>query len=82
MNGQSELQIDLADHHFEHDGTTVVHGNFALRIPETFLSTMWGIDDPNTLASDGLNASVGAAAARSPSPSSRATPECRSRSPA
>lgn len=59
-NGQNELQIDLADYHFEHDGTTLVHGNFYLRIPETFLSTMWGINDPNTLASDGLAASIGA----------------------
>jgi len=58
--GQNELQIDLADHHFEHDGTTVVHGAFHLRIPETFLATMWGINDPNTLATDGLNATVGA----------------------
>ncbi len=58
--GQNELQIDLADHHFEQDGTTVVHGDFYLRIPETFLATYWGINDPNTLATDGLNASVGA----------------------
>lgn len=59
-NGQNELQIDLADHHFEQNGTTVVHGNFYLRIPETFLATYWGINDPNTLATDGLNASIGA----------------------
>ena len=59
-NGQNELELDLADYHFEHDGTTLVHGDFYLRIPETFLSTLWGIDDPSTLATDGLNASIGA----------------------
>ena len=60
VSGQNELQIDLADHHFLDDGTTLVHGDFHLRIPETFLSTMWGINDPTTLATDGLNASIGA----------------------
>ncbi len=60
VNGQNELQIDLADYHFEHNGVTVTHGNFSLRIPETFLATMWGINDPASLASDGLNASIGA----------------------
>lgn len=59
-NGQNELQIQLADHHFLQDGTTVVHGNFYLRLPATFLSTMWGINDLSTLATDGLNASIGA----------------------
>jgi hypothetical protein len=58
--GVNELELDLADYHFEHDGTTRVHGDFYLRIPATFLSTFWGINDPNTLATDGLNASVGA----------------------
>jgi hypothetical protein len=58
--GQDELAISLADHHFEHDGTTLVHGDFYLRIPEAFLATYWGINDPNTLATDGLDASVGA----------------------
>jgi len=61
-NGQNELQIDLADHHFLQNGTTVVHGNFYLVIPDTFLSTYWGINDPSTLATDGLNATVGAGA--------------------
>jgi len=60
VNGQNELEIDMADHHYLQDGTTVVHGDFYMRIPETFLSTYWGINDPSTLATDGLNASVGA----------------------
>ncbi len=59
-SGQNELQIELADHHFEHDATTVVHGDFSLRIPAAFLATMWGINDLSTLATDGLNASIGA----------------------
>jgi hypothetical protein len=59
-NGQNELKIDLADYHFESDGTTRVHGDYYLRIPESFLSTMWGINDPSTLATDGLDASIGA----------------------
>jgi len=62
VSGQNELQIDLADHHFLQNGTTVVHGNFYLVIPDTFLSTYWGINDPSTLATDGLNATVGAGA--------------------
>lgn len=60
VDGQNELLIQLTDHHFLHDGTTVVHGDFYLRIPAAFLATYWGINDPNTLATDGLNASVGA----------------------
>jgi hypothetical protein len=59
-DGGPELQIALADHHFLHDGVTVVHGDFYLRIPAGFLATYWGINDPNTLATNGLNASVGA----------------------
>ena len=52
--------IQLTDHHFLQDGTTLVHGDFYLRMPKAFLKEYWGIDDPTTLASDGLNASVGA----------------------
>jgi hypothetical protein len=59
-NGQNELELDLTDYHFEHDGTTPVRGDFYLRIPATFLATYWGINDPATLATDGLNASIGA----------------------
>jgi hypothetical protein len=55
-----ELEIELVDHHYESDGTTVVHGDFYLRIPAAFLATYWGINDPATLATDGLNASIGA----------------------
>jgi len=60
VNGQNELLIQLTDHHFEHDGTTLVRGDFYLRIPAPFLATYWGINDPSTLATDGLNASIGA----------------------
>jgi hypothetical protein len=60
VDGQNELQIDLADYHYLHDGATVMHGNFYLRIPATLLATTWGINDLSTLATDGLNASVGA----------------------
>ena len=55
-----ELQIELADHHFLHDGVTAVHGDFYLRIPAGFLATYWGINDPTTLSTNGLAASVGA----------------------
>ena len=37
-----------------------MHGDFYLRIPAAFLSTYWGINDPSTLSTDGLNASIGA----------------------
>lgn len=60
VNGVPELQIELTDHHYEHDGTTLVRGNFYLRMPAQFLNAYWGIDDPSTLASTGLAASVGA----------------------
>lgn len=56
----NELVISLADHHFEHDGTTLVKGEYYLRIPAAFLATYWGINDPTTLATTGLNASIGA----------------------
>jgi hypothetical protein len=59
VNGQNELQIQLTDHH-EDNNLAVVHGDFYLRIPAAFLSTYWGINDPSTLATDGLNASIGA----------------------
>jgi Fibronectin type III domain len=60
VDGQNELVLGMTDHHFEHDGTTLVKGDFYLRIPAAFLSTYWGINDPTTLATDGLNASIGA----------------------
>ncbi len=60
VNGVNELEIQLTDHHLEHDGTTQVKGDFYLRIPAAFLATYWGINDPTTLATDGLNASIGA----------------------
>lgn len=60
VDGQPELQIQLTDHHFLDDATTLVHGDFFVRIPAAFLLTYWGINDPATLATDGLNASIGA----------------------
>jgi hypothetical protein len=59
VGDQNELVLGMTDHHFEHDGTTLVHGDFYLRIPAAFLSTYWGINDPSTLSTDGLNASIG-----------------------
>jgi hypothetical protein len=56
----NELELDLTDHHFEHDGTTLVKGEYYLRIPASFLSTYWGINDPSTLSTGGLAASIGA----------------------
>lgn len=61
--GPYELEIQLADHHFLQDGVTVVHGNFWMRIPAAFLMAFYGIDDPATLATDGLAASIGAGTA-------------------
>lgn len=55
----NELELDLADHHFEHDGTTLVKGEYYLRIPASFLKVFWGIDDPSTLSTGGLAASIG-----------------------
>jgi hypothetical protein len=59
-NGPAELEIQMADHHFLSDGVTVVQGNFWMRIPAAFLAAFYGINDPSTLATDGLAASIGA----------------------
>lgn len=58
--GPYELEIQMADHHFLQDGVTVVHGDFWMRIPAAFLMAFYGINDPSTLATDGLAASIGA----------------------
>jgi len=55
----NELELDLTDHHFQHDGTTLVKGEYYLRIPAAFLKTFWGIDDASTLSTGGLAASIG-----------------------
>lgn len=55
-----ELQIQLADHHFQEDGTTLVQGNFFVHIPAAFLNAIFGINDPSSIQTDSLDASIGA----------------------
>jgi hypothetical protein len=53
--GVDQLLIRLANAHLESDGITVFHGFVHLRIPNAFLRNAYGIDDPATLTSAGLD---------------------------
>jgi len=53
--GEEQLLVRLANHHFRADGTTVFEGEAHLRIPNAFLDTTYGIDDPASLTSAGLD---------------------------
>jgi hypothetical protein len=53
--GVDQLLIRLANAHLQSDGTTVFHGFVHLRIPNAFLRNAYGIDDPATLTSAGLD---------------------------
>jgi Fibronectin type III domain len=53
--GVDQLLIRLAAPHFLMDGTTVFHGFVHLRIPNAFLRNAYGIDDPATLTTAGLD---------------------------
>jgi hypothetical protein len=52
--GEQQILVRLANPHFEQDGTTVFEGFVHQRIPNAFLQTVYGIDDPSTLTSSGL----------------------------
>ncbi len=52
--GASQLRVPLASHHFLGNGTTVFEGRAEVRIPNEFLKTVYGIDDPASLTSAGL----------------------------
>jgi len=54
-SGEEQLLVRLANHHFREDGTTVFEGEAHLRIPNAFLTTTYGIDDPASLTSAGLD---------------------------
>jgi Fibronectin type III domain len=53
--GVDQLLVRLANPHYESNGTTVFHGFVQLRIPNSFLREAYGIDDPTTLTSAGLD---------------------------
>jgi hypothetical protein len=63
--GTQQIVIDLANPHFRMDGVTVFQGFVHQRIPNAFLHTVYGIDDPATLTGSGLVAAVSGSAAGS-----------------
>lgn len=54
-SGNDYLQINLANRHFRSDGTTVVHGHGELRIPNAFLREVYGVPNPASMTTAGLN---------------------------
>lgn len=53
------MRLDLADPHFELDGTTVHHGHFEAVLPNAFLRENFFIPDPSTLTPAGLTVAGG-----------------------
>jgi hypothetical protein len=56
--GVGYFTFDLANPHNRIDGSTVFTGEFHQRIPNGFLKSVYGIDDPASLTASGLTASV------------------------
>ena len=54
----NELVLQLADQHEFPDGTTFV-GYFHLLIPDSFLESVYGVNDPATISTSGVAASIG-----------------------
>jgi hypothetical protein len=54
----NELVLQLADQHEYPDGTTFV-GFLHLLIPDSFLESVYGVNDPSTISTSGLSASIG-----------------------
>ncbi|HET7530139.1 MAG TPA: fibronectin type III domain-containing protein [Mycobacteriales bacterium] len=54
--GLPQLIVNLANPHYYTDGSTVFHGFVHMRIPNRFLRTVYGIDDPASMTSSGLTA--------------------------
>lgn len=52
--GLNRIVLELANSHHYQDGTTVFTGFAHLRIPNSFLTTVYGIDNPATLTSAGI----------------------------
>lgn len=57
-SGADELVFQLADQHLLADGSVFV-GFLDMRIPNSFLQTVYGIDDPSTLTGGGVSVSLG-----------------------
>ena len=56
--GADALLIEIANPHFEIDGTTVFHGHAELRIPNAFLKLAYEVPDPATMTGGSLLATV------------------------
>jgi hypothetical protein len=54
----NELVLQLADQHEYPDGSTFV-GFFHLLIPDSFLEAVYGVNDPSTISTSGVAASIG-----------------------
>ncbi|HQR27296.1 MAG TPA: fibronectin type III domain-containing protein [Nocardioides sp.] len=56
--GNDYLLITLANRHFRSDGTTEVQGHGELRIPSAFLKQVYGVPDPASMTTAGLDPSL------------------------
>lgn len=50
----AQILVDLANAHFQPDGSTVFEGNLHLVIPKAYLRAVYGIDDPTSLTGTGV----------------------------
>jgi hypothetical protein len=57
--GTNEVVFQLANQHELPDGSRFL-GNLHVRLPDSFLSAIYGITDPSTVTTNGLAASIGA----------------------
>ncbi|KHL17764.1 fibronectin type III domain protein [Mumia flava] len=53
--GRAMLRILLANRHYREDGTTVVRGRTELVVPDAFLRVAYGVPDPSTLTTSGID---------------------------
>ncbi len=54
------IAIDVANSHFEPDGTTVFHGSAELLLPDPMLQRLYLVDDPATLTAGAFRVTAGA----------------------
>ena len=55
----NSIKLDVANAHFETDGTTVFTGHAEFRIPNAMLSGLYGVDDPGTLTAAAFAVTTG-----------------------
>jgi hypothetical protein len=55
----NSIVLDVANAHFEPDGTTVFVGEAEFRLPNAMLSGLYGVDDPASLTASAFRVSTG-----------------------